>query len=180
MLSSHEHQQRCKKYFCKSENIMWTSSKMQTFAHNHLQDVKILNICPSIVSFRLESCVCVWNEAPAASSPPPARPLPPARGGALAGQPRSVLTLQEEVTSILGCCAVALVVRDGRGRAGSFQLVPSLLLREKWPLSGSNQNKVLGLLLKLYQMLASKNAELAAVYQPVVCRQAEFFALLKG
>lgn len=76
------------------------------------------------MSFRLESCICDWNEAPAASSPPPARPPPPAHGGALAGQPRSVLTLQEEVTSILGCCAVALVVRDGRGQAGSFQLVP--------------------------------------------------------
>lgn len=55
-------------------------------------------------------CSGVRDEAPAASSPPPARPPPPARSGALAGQPRSVLTLQEEVTSVLGCCAVALVV----------------------------------------------------------------------
>lgn len=73
---------------------------------------------------------------------------------------------------ISACCAVALLAWDGWG--------PPALPGSSGPLSGSNQNKVLGLLLNLYQMLASKNPELAAVYQPVFCRQAEFSPLLKG
>lgn len=121
--------------------------------------------------FRLESCVRVRDEAPATSPPPPAHPPPPVCSRAVAGEPRSVLGV-DLCVGLLGCSLAGL------GRAGSLQLSPALLLREV--ATFRQQNKVLGSLLKLYQMFASKNQELAAVYQLLFCRQAQFSALLKG
>lgn len=56
----------------------------------------------------------VWDEAPAASSPPPARPSPVCRGE-VAGQPRSVLEPHHESQSVFGYAAVASVGLDGPG-----------------------------------------------------------------
>lgn len=64
---------------------------------------------------RLESCVRVWDEAPAASSPPPAGPSPVC-SGEVAGQPRSVTPTawrlsERHLRSLLLCCSIAGVGR---------------------------------------------------------------------
>lgn len=120
--------------------------KSSTIPTQTSEEVKTLNM--PFLPCRLESCVRVWDEAPAASSPP-AGPSPVC-SGEVAGQPRSVTPAawrlsERHLCFLLLCCSI--------GGFGILQLF-------------RDQNQVWGLLLKLYQIFASKNPELAAVYQP--------------
>lgn len=81
--------------------------------------VKMLNM--PFVPCRLESCVRVWDEAPAASSPPPAGPSPVCIGE-VAGQPRSVLGTPPPFFCY---CAVASAGWDGSGSSSRSGLATS-------------------------------------------------------